>query len=144
MIADDLRAHLQALNDQHGYLTPQMVVEAARPKHSPLHAAVFDRGVKEAAEAYYLERARTLIRKCRIKYVRPDESEASVPHWLSVPNAGTPNRVYRPTEEVVEDPLLRAMVLRDAERDWRTLKARYQHLVEFVELVRQDIDGMAA
>ena len=144
MTGDDLRAHLQRLNDQHGHLTAQMVVDAARPKNSPLHAAVFDRGVKEAAEQYYLDRARQLIRKCRIKYVRPDQTEADVPRWVSVATAEPPARIYRPVEDVANDPLSRAMLLRDAERDWRTLKARYEHLSEFIALVREDLDGMAA
>jgi hypothetical protein len=144
MPGDDLRAHLQALYERHGMLTPQLVVEAARPKTSPLHAAVFDRGVREAAEAYYLDRARGLIRSYRLKYTRPDDTEGDVRAFTSVPTAGTPSRVYRATEEVAADPLLRAIALRDAERDWHTLKARYQHLGEFFAIVRADLDEAAA
>ena len=140
---DDLRSHLQSIYDQHGHLTAALVVEAARPKNSPLHAAVFDRGVREAAERYYLDRAGQLIRKARISYVRHDETEAKVPAFLSHANAGVPHRVYEMTEKVAQDPLTRAMILRDAERDWRTLRARYEHLTEFFDIVRSDLADAA-
>lgn len=138
----DLRAHLQGIYDQHGHLTRQMVVEAARPENSPLHAAVFDRGAEEAAEAYYLERAGQLIRKCRVIYVDSDDAEVSVPAFVSVASAAPPARVYKATEEVANDPLLTKMVLRDAEREWRALKARYGHLVEFMASVRDEAGRM--
>ena len=140
MTGDDLRTHLQALNDQHGYLTPQLVVDAARPKNSPLHAAVFNRSVQDAASEYYLQRARDLIRKVRVQYVQPDDTLAEAPGFVSVPVERTSGRVYRRSDEVAADPLLAAMVLREAERAWRTLKARYGHLEEFFRLVRDDID----
>jgi hypothetical protein len=144
MNLDDLRTQLEALQDEQGRLTPRMVVEAARPKNHPLHAAVFDRGVREAAEEYYLDRARGLIRKVRLPFVRADQTLGSVPRWVSLSTAESPARAYQPVEVVADDPLLRAMLLRDAERDWRTLRARYEHLVEFFEIVRRDLGSEEA
>lgn len=138
MTNDDLRGHLQAIRDQHGRLTPALVVEAARPKNSPLHTAVFDRSPKEAAEAWYRERAHQLIRKARITYVAQDEiRDVRAFQCVRTPDSF----VYEPSEEVAQDPFMRTMVLRDMERDWRTLRARYGHFEEFVELITRDIGG---
>ena len=52
-----LRDELQTIYDKYGQLTAEMVVEEARPIGHPLHDRVFDRGRKEAADAWYLHRA---------------------------------------------------------------------------------------
>ncbi len=50
----NLRDHFQAIYDQHGQLTPALVVQVARPKDHPLHDRVFDKPTKEAAEMWLI------------------------------------------------------------------------------------------
>lgn len=137
-----LRDELQAIYDQHGELTPELVVETARPRSHPLHGSVFDRPVREAAEAYYRDRAHGLIQKVRIVYRDPEDDEPrSVRAWQAVQRPE--GYRYEPAEKVAMDPEAREIVLRDMAREWRTLKARYEDFAEFAEMVQGDLAGAA-
>jgi hypothetical protein len=131
----DLREQLQSIYDQHARLTPELVVQAARPKDHPLHARVFDRPPREAAEEYYRARAAELIRSVRIVYREATETEPQRTVRAFHAVATGDGVVYEPVERVVSDGLLRELVLRDMERDWKDLYRRYGHFQEFLELV---------
>jgi hypothetical protein len=140
MSAPDLRSVLLEIHRQHGYLTPALVVDLARDNDHPLHAVVFDRSPEDAAEAWYLARAHELIRRVRVTHLPAGDGEPlSVRAFQAVRGATTNAYVYEPSEEVAANPLLAQMVLRDMERDWRTLRARWGHFAEFVRMVRDDL-----
>lgn len=134
-----LRDALQALYDSHGMLTPTLVVDEARDPGHPLHSH-FEWDDARAAEEYRLEQARGLIQKVKIVYRSPRgrSPERLVRAYHSVPDVER-GRVYRSAEDIAEDPLLREMVLRDMERDWKQLKTRYEHFAEFAEMVLRDM-----
>lgn len=134
-----LRDQLQAIYETHGRLTPELVVQAARPKDHPLHTAVFDRPVKEAAEAWYTERAHELIRSVRIIYRPADESgpERSVRafHALRLEDGYS----YEPAEKVATDEFMARLLMADMEREWTALRRRYEEFEEFWQLVRKAV-----
>lgn len=138
-----LRDELDAIYEQHGRLTPEIVREEARPADHPLHDRVFDKVPADAAEAYYLERAHQLIVSVKISYRKATGKPAEIRSWqaLSSPDGGFE---YRPTEEVVEDEVLTQLVLRDMEREWKQLRARYGRFKEFVQMVRGDLGEQAS
>lgn len=139
-----LREQLQAIYNEHGHLTPELVVQVARPRGHPLHSLVFDRTVKEASEAWYRHRAHELIRSARVVYREADETDGahSVRAFHAV-RATDNSYVYEPVEKIADDPLLRRIVLRDMEREWKALHRRYREFAEFAEIVRSDLDGQA-
>ncbi len=57
--------HLQFLEKQHGYLTPEMVVDDAMVPDSPLHGE-FTWDKDTAAQAHWIEQARSLIRSVKV------------------------------------------------------------------------------
>jgi len=134
-----LRDELQDIYDQHGALTPVLVVQAARPKGHPLHHRVFDRPPKEAAEEWYRHQARELIRSVKVVYREADgDDPAKVVrafHAVERPDGFS----YEPAEQVAADPVARQIVLRSMERDWRQLVARYEEFEEFLDMVREDV-----
>jgi hypothetical protein len=140
-----LRDHLQRIYDQRGYLTPELVVEEARPKSSPLHSVVFDKNVKDAAEAYYRDRAHELIQSVKVVYREPteDETARTVRKWHAV-KADDDRYVYRAAEDVAADPVATAVVLQAMEREWKALHRRYGAFAEFAELIRNDLGDQAA
>lgn len=139
----NLRDALQAIYDQHGYLTPDIVLDEARDPGHPLHSR-FEWDDARAAEAYRRDQARDLIQSVKIVY--RERQGKSTERWVrayhSVPDAER-GRAYRSAEDVVTDPLMREMVLRDMERDWKQLKNRYSHFAEFAEMVRADLEPAA-
>lgn len=133
----NLREALQAIYDENGRLTPALVVDAARAKNHPLHSR-FDWDNRSAAESWRREQASQLIRSVKVVYHKADTEqrlEVRAFHAISGPDGN----VYEPNEKVVADPLLRAMVLRDMERDWKQMKARYSDFEEFWSLIQGDL-----
>lgn len=140
----DLRAQLQTIYDEHGVLTPAIVVDVARPKDHPLHVRVFDLGQRDAAEAWYRERAHELIRSVRIAYREGAEGLVQGRAFVAVRSEGVNEYVYEPAEKVAADPFVREIVLREMEREWRTLHRRYEQFEEFVALVSSSLAVGAA
>lgn len=138
----NLRDHLQEIYDQHGKLTPDLVVETARPKNHPLHSQVYDRAPREAAEAWYRHRAHELIQSVRVVYRKADEDGPSrnVRAFHAVRSDEAGSYVYEPVEKVAGDEFFRQLVLRDMEREWRQLFARYEQFEEFLRMVSSDLE----
>lgn len=137
-----LRDELQAVYDQHGKLTPELLVEAARPKGHPLHDRVFDRSTTEAAESWYRHRAHDLIQSVKIVYREASEEtgpELRVRAWHAVRSEGPEAFNYQPVEKVAADPFTRQLVLREMEREWKQLFDRYEKFEEFLAIVTTDV-----
>lgn len=134
-----LREELQAIYAANGKLTPELVVQAARPKSHPLHAFVFDRNVKDAAEAWYRHRAHELISSVKIVYKEADENgpQRSVRAFHAIQT--DEGFVYEPVERIAEDDFTRKLLLISMEREWKQLFDRYKEFEEFLAMVGADI-----
>lgn len=137
-----IREALLAIRDQHGYLTPELVVSEARSKSHPLHSRVFDRAPKEAAEAWYRHRAHELIQSVKITYNVGDRPK-TIRGFLPVSRPDSPQPVYEPTEEVAADPVQHQIALQQMEREWRTFKSRWADYAEFADMIRASLDEAA-
>lgn len=133
----DLRGQLQAIHDQYGELTPQLVVDQAKPKDHPLHPLVFDRSRKDAADAWYLHRAETLIRSVTIRRTLPNGKKADFRAFSPV-RPDQPG-VFDPFDQIIEDSVATAVLLQTMEREWKSMKQRYDHLTQFWQMIREDV-----
>jgi hypothetical protein len=138
-----LRDQLQAIYEKHEQLTPAIVVNEARDKKHPLHDR-FEWDDKVAGESWRREQAHQLIRSVKVVYksATDDEPERSVRAFHAV--RGEQGHAYEPTEKITESAFLTELLLRDMEREWRALYARYQAFEEFLSMVREDIEKVAA
>jgi hypothetical protein len=139
-----LRDQLQAIYTEHGKLTPAIVLDAARAADHPLHDR-FEWDDEVASEKWRKHQARELIRSVRIVYKEATDTDPgkSIRAFHAV--RGTDDEsVYEPAEAIAEDPLKRAMLLRDAEREWKTLLRRYKDLGEFMAMVKNDVEQLSA
>lgn len=138
----NLREELLAIREQHGLLTPRLVVETARDPNHPLHPK-FEWDDSIAGESYRRQQAAELIRSVKVAYLPPGDgpkTDVRAFHAIKDPVRG---HVYDPVNEIVEDPVARQLLLRDMERDWRALKARWERFAEFVDLVLGDLSKTA-
>lgn len=134
----NLRDALLEVRAQAGKLTPLTVLDAARdPKH-PLHSR-FEWDDSVAAEAYRREQAHQLIQVVNLNYRTGDGTTKTIRAFHAVRTET--EYVYEPAEAVVADEFQRQLVLRDMERDWKTLKKRYQNFREFWTLVEGDAEA---
>lgn len=125
-----------------GLLRPAAVVEAARPKSSPLHGA-FCWDDTKAAELYRLDQAQRLIRSFRIVVEDERGKEAEVPVFIGISTDRTEGKAdnpFRLAEEVAKDADLVAVAVEDALEQLRGLRNRYNHLKALAD-VWQAIDN---
>jgi len=136
-----LREQLQTIYEQHGRLTPAIVVDEARPEDHPLHHR-FEWDDSIAGEDWRREQAQRLIQSVKITRARADSTHATARAYLSVRDAH--GFAYQPTEEVLADPMAAKLALADMEREWRTFKARWEHMKEFRELILGELAEVAS
>jgi hypothetical protein len=138
----NLRDELLAIRSEHGRLTPEAVVQAASADDHPLHDR-FEWDDTTAARKYRLAQARQLIRVVRETYTDRQGNPADVRTFHAIPRAE--GMAYEPLGEIVRDDVASKVLMNSMEREWRQLKARYEHFSEFRDLILQDLgDGAAA
>ena len=131
-----LRDELAKIYEKHGQISPPIMYdEVSSPRH-PLHSR-YEWNDKIAGKLHRLDQMRRDIRSVMVTYVAPSGNPEEVRQYMSVRDEA--GYAYRRTEEIAQDPIVSALVLRDAERAWRDLYKRYGHLAEFLDLVRGDV-----
>ena len=145
----------QAIYDEHGTLTPDLVVTmAADPEHELHPRFVWDD--TEAARRFRLVQASGLIRSVHVKIDRGEDSDpVRVRAFVSDREIGLapakavedeeplePGR-YRPVREVVESDVMRSAWFRSLARDWQALKRRAGESKEFAQMVLDDLRDVA-
>jgi len=134
---DDLKSQvIREIEDRHGTFTNELgVAEAADPDH-PFHDEL-DWNPDTASHSYRLIQMGRLVRSVRVVYkpATPTSGPKTVRGFISLPNPDTPGRHYASVEKVAADPFLRQLALADMRRAFNTLKEKYGHFVEFVEMI---------
>ena len=129
-----IEKELRALHSRDGVLTCEAVLEAARPKNSPLHD-YFTWEDSRAAERYRLIEAGRLIATVRIEYRQKKPTQIIyTPEFIPTGTNNEGKRQYYPVEEVKQNDFLREKALADARREMESTRARYSHLVDLLEL----------
>jgi hypothetical protein len=139
---NDLRTLMQDIYDTHKRLTPELVLTEARKPDHPLHSR-FEWDDSVAAERWRLEQAHRLITSLRVVYkpATDTEPERDVRAWHAVRAEDADQFTYEPAERVALDPFARRLVLRDMQRDWTTLKRRYESFDEFWKLIAGEAEA---
>ncbi|QSL99764.1 hypothetical protein SEA_ODAY_20 [Gordonia phage ODay] len=137
----DLRSALTSIYKDRGELTPQVVVEEARPDDHPLHNR-FEWDNELAGDAYRRVQAQELIRSVKIVFTETPEGEKKTIRAFSSlrgHNDDNTRRGYQPTEELVQDEFSRTLLLRQCRREIAALSAKYGHLEEFAAMMTEAI-----
>ncbi len=134
-----LRDELEAIYREQGELTPALLVDVARAPGHPLHPR-FEWDDTVAGEKFRRHQARQLIRSVRIRVIDEDDpgNNYDIRAYQAV-RSSTGHHSYESTMKVAEDPFMSRLVLANMEREWRTLKERYENWHEFWVLVNQDV-----
>jgi hypothetical protein len=141
-----LRTELQSIYDEYGRLDDQLIVDCARD-HPNEYRKVHGRMTWDdtvAGELWRRYEAGQMRRSVRLIYrkAKGGRPAKSVRAWHAT-RTPTGEHTFRPTEEIAQDPFQRELLLREMRRDWEIFKARYHHLVEFFDLLREE-GGAAA
>ncbi len=134
-----LITELQAIRDEHGTLTPALIVDVARDETHPLHSR-FEWDDSIAAEKWRHTQAGELLRVTfRPMAGKPHELRA----FSAIRGENTPTSDYIPTGEALADPFTAQLLLRQMKRDWQTFKRRYDHMAEFHNFVVSELGETA-
>lgn len=109
-----------------GILQPSHVVEAARPKSSPLHGQ-FEWDDSEAAHQFRLWQARQLI-SIAVEVLPKSNTPERI--WVSLKSDRAGKGGYRPMMAVLSDKELRDQLLSDALSDLKLFQDKYSRLEE--------------
>jgi hypothetical protein len=134
----DLREIMSGIYKTRGTLTPKIVLEEARNPSHPLHDR-FEWDDATAAEKFRIRQAHDLIVSVKVSYKLPNEPTKDVRAFHAVRGDNINTYEYRPVEEVAQDDFMRKLVLRDMERDWKTLQERYERFREFWPMVQLSV-----
>lgn len=141
-----LRDHLHAIKDKHGRLTPALVVEeASNPRHE-LHGR-FEWDDSVAGDAWRKEQARQLIKSVYVTYRKSDGENVSIREFYAVREStaadSDPGKyAFNTLDELKADPLTLEIVRRDLERDWRSLRAKYEAFEDFWVVIGADMPAL--
>lgn len=109
-----------------GVLQPHDVVEAARPKASPLHDS-FEWDDSEAAQQFRLWQARKLI-SVVVEVIPKSNTQERV--WVSLKSDRVKSGGYRTIVSVLSDSGTREQLLGDALQDLKAFQQKYSRLNE--------------
>ena len=126
---------LNRIEQRDGSITPENVVDAARPATSSLHK-YFTWDNDEAAELYRRQEARKLIHCVRVSYDSKDETKSvrAYVSMVSTNDEGDSGRGYIGLARVLSDAELRSQMLAEALDEAKAWRERYQHLNELSEI----------
>lgn len=121
-----------------GELTAGMVVEASKPKSSPLHAA-FEWNNKAAAEKWREQQARVMISSIEVVYEgNPRDSvkqyEIAIKRESNEAGTTKSRRVYQSLDDLLSDPQERQRLVNRCIQDLVRIRNRYIAIQELAVL----------
>lgn len=147
-IPEEVELHLQKLYDQHGELTPAIVVNDAKKKRSPLHN-LFDWDVEKAAMAFWHDEARRLIRSVKIEF-KVETMQVSTVSYTRNPNKPANEQGYVSLVDVKSDRDMASDVMAtELQRAFSAIRrasamAKYLDMEKDVELLLKKLDKLRA
>lgn len=136
MSTSDVKEILIGIYRAKGSLTPEILLDEARSRSHPLHSR-FEWDDSAAAEKWRLAQSADIIRSVKIQYVSGDGSPHDLRAFHAVREDPSRPAEYKPTEDVLADPIAAEILKRQMRRDWATFEARYRHLLEFEQLIHE-------
>lgn len=130
----EIRAAIMAVKKD-DMISPEKVVEAARPKTSPLHD-YFTWDDSYAAQQWRLEQARQLIRVVVDVIDMPDKTQREVRVFVSLPSDRHSEGGYRILSRVLNDEEKKEELLEDALRELIRFREKYDMLKELAGIFK--------
>lgn len=137
---------LQEIEDEHGEVTPALVLQAAEDPRHPLHPC-FEWDDELAAKQHRLAQAGEIVRSVRVRYVTETGERRSQPVRLSVVREETHQRAYLSVSKVQSERCYREQVMAEARAALQGWIVRYSTIAELagvVEAVKLELARMTS
>lgn len=136
----DAGEELARIRQERGKITAEIVVEESRPQDAPLHDTIFHVGAKKAAELYYEERARSIIRAVVLVREDPDEYPVRAFQFVLKDDEGS----YVPSEEIALDDELKEQIRKNLIRKLSQLRRELEGWEDFAGIAHEIDQALAA
>lgn len=127
-----IKKALDELKLQNGKLMPQIVIDAARPKESVLHGE-FTWDAKDALRKNLQREAGELIQAYKVTIIVGDRS-VKCRNFVSLSSDRISGGGYRQINSVLDDEMLRQVLIADALGELETFRLKYHRLNELAGL----------
>lgn len=140
-ITPAVKERLEQLEQQHGRLTPSVVVEDARNGDSPLHD-LFQWDVDNAAMRYWLHRAREIIHSVRVQVIT-EKFTVKAPFYVRDASLSHKEQGYVSVATLQKDPIGARASLREEFSRVESSLARARTIAVALGL-EDDLEGLIA
>lgn len=124
---------LEAIQEEHGSIAPELVVEKAKEKASPLHD-YFEWNNTRAATLYRVDQARWLIRAVAVKIERENDEPLVTRAFVEMKQEEAEGG-YVSIAVVSQDEEMRRTLIEHALKDVEAFKRKYAILVDVFALL---------
>ncbi len=120
-------------NENNGDINPKMIAIVAKDKTNPLHPQIYDKNKSAAANAYYENNARGLLKSIVIVTEKEEGKVEPTRAYVSVVSEDQQSnkaKVFTSTREALTDPVRRDYVLAMALGEFASMRKKYAGLSE--------------
>ena len=140
--AQDAGEHIEELCNQHGEVTPEILLEDSRPPGAVLHPC-YEWDDYKAAEKYRLYQSKKIISNLVAVTLSNNEPVAPTVAFVSVKDRNE-KASYRPVEIALSDEVTKYQVLKNAAAELKMMERKYGNLIDFSKLLEDYIRGKTA
>jgi len=126
---------LESIENEHGFLTPQLVVQKASAEDSSMHN-YFTWNDTEAGSKYRLWQARQLIKDVRVTI---EGKKVNMFHHIKVSIDGQDKEAYLNVEKILNDENLREQVLLSAIKEIQYWQKKYNDIKELRGVINEPV-----
>lgn len=126
---------LKDIRRERGEVTRETVLDTVEADESHIMRPLFEWDDTEAARQHRLTQAGEIIRSIEITYIEENITTRQY-QFENVPTPIGKKRVYKPVEEILQDPAARAELLKRAINDLLAVRRKYVHLQELAIVIR--------
>lgn len=130
--AEVVAHHLQKLEVENGEVTREAFLDSARPKTSKMHC-LFEWDDAKAAEQYRLTQAQTIIASIHVEVQTVEQKPIEIRAFVQDREVSSG---YVSIRSAFDDEDKQARILAMAKRDAEWLRAKYENLVSFAEVIK--------
>lgn len=135
--AQDAGEHFEELEQEHGELTRELLVNDARPETALMHP-LYEWRDNIAAEKYRLSQAGKIMSELVVVKVSQNEEEEPPIVRAFIPRTpGNTTASYISTIKALSDASTKEVVLENARRELRMMERKYRDLIDFAALLNE-------
>jgi len=132
---EDAGREFEQIERENGYITPEAIVDRARPENSVMHK-LFEWNDSIAAEKYRTQQAGCIIGALIVTKSETNYTKRAFVNIVSSPHNPQNKPQYIRVDKAFSDPVSKAIILKNAIADLKRFKEKYTALKELSKVFK--------